>query len=331
MLSILKQISLFVTLFTFVTSKIIPSIASISNKTMSKLLPTLFLSHGGGPAHLLDFSGSMFSEIDKNSKSAEFFRGLSKIIKNRSDPNPIECILVVSGHWEESTFTVDYQNKGATKLVYDYYGFPEESYSPHLTYPVKTNLSVADKVVNRIQAAGLPCEKANRGFDHGTFIPLKVIYPEAQIPVVQLSLKSNLNLAEHIRLGEILKPLRKEGVLIIGSGQITHNLRELRAPKSPIDKRATAFTDWVKNFLEVEAMSKPYEESKNTLINIASQAPNFYWCHPRTEHFVPLAVIFGAAFGPDSGDETCSNPPKAERLYHEVVVGTMAIDSYIFE
>lgn len=192
--------------------------AFCSNMSIRRL-PVMFLSHGGGPAHLLDFTGSAFAPIDRNSKSADFMRSLSQVVnEHASEENPVQCILVVSGHWEEPNFTVDYQIK-STKLVYDYYGFPEESYAPQLTYPVKTNLKVANKVVSLLQKANIPVEKADRGFDHGVFIPLKVAYPDANIPVVQLSLKSNLNVADHIRLGEVLQPLRDQGVLIIGSGQ----------------------------------------------------------------------------------------------------------------
>jgi len=297
-----------------------------------KLLPTLYVSHGGGPAHALDMTRSRFKDIDKNSKSAAFMRSLSSIVERYANPNPITCILVVTAHWEESVFTVDYQT-GKTKLVYDYGGFPAESYAPHLIYPVKTDLKVANRVYDLLKAANLPCEKEDRGFDHGTFMPLKIAYPDANIPVVQLSLKSSLDIADHIRLGEILRPLRKEGVLIIGSGQITHNLGALGDPYGKPDKRSIEFTEWINTFL-TGVTAENYEESKRTLIAADRNIPHFRFSHPRTEHFVPLVVAFAAGFNPEASSstesaETCA-PFRSVRLFDEVVLGSMAIDSYIF-
>eukprot|EP01039_Chlorochromonas_danica_P010866 gene10866-12077_t len=294
--------------------------------TVTSALPVLFLSHGGGPAHFVDFSGSMFGSIDRNSPSAKFMRGLSKIVDAHSS-QPIKCILVVSGHWEERVFTVDYQDRGPTQLVYDYYGFPEETYAPHLTYPVKTDLQVADRIYGLIRSAGLPCEKKKRGFDHGTFIPLKVAYPEANIPVVQLSLKSSLSIPEHIRLGEILQPLRKEGVLIVASGQMTHNLGALRSGggSGKADPRTVAFQEWVNTFLSDTTISN-YEEKKAQYARMPSEAPYYSFAHPRDEHFTPMAVAFGAAFG--GGSEAVET--RSERVYSEVVCGNMAIDCFLF-
>ncbi len=302
-----------------------------SKRMSAKLLPTLFISHGGGPAHALDL-GSRFGAIDRNSKSASFMRSLRATIEKFATPNPIKCILVVTAHWEESVFTVDYQTGSKTKLVYDYYGFPAEAYAPHLTYPVKTDLKVADRVQELLGAANFPCEKKNRGYDHGTFMPLKISFPDADIPVVQLSLKSNLDLAEHIRLGEALRPLRKEGVLIIGSGQITHNLSALGETTS-VDRRAVQFIDWIKNFFG-SVTAENYEQSKQTLINAERNVPHFRYMHPREEHFVPIVVAFAAGFNPEAvnGQGEDGNVAfKAHRLYTEVVMGSMAIDTYLFQ
>lgn len=329
-----------------------------------KMLPVLFLSHGGGPAHLLDFAGSPFAEIDRNSPSAEFMRSLSKNVVDKFNKtgNKVDCILVVSAHWEEPQFTVEYQTSKTTKLYYDYYGFPEEAYYPHLVYPAKTDLKVADEVINLLGDHNIKVNKKERGYDHGVFIPLKVAYPEANIPIVQLSLKDGLSMAEHIRLGEILRPLRSKGVLIVASGQITHNLREIRTARSGVDPRSIEFTDYIKNLLE-DATPENYEQRKSLLTNIADHAPHFYWCHPRPEHFVPLAVAFGAGFthhdvaestseleeGKSGADvegsfaaevdgsaaviaDSCSENGNAfcRRIYHEVAVGSMAVDSYVF-
>jgi len=297
----------------------------------AKLLPTLFISHGGGPAHALDMGRSRFKDIDSKSKSAAFMRSLSSIVDRYASPTPITCILVVTAHWEESVFTVDYQTGNKTKLVYDYYGFPAESYAPHLTYPVKTDLKVANRVYDLLKAANIPCDKQDRGFDHGTFMPLKIAYPDANIPVVQLSLKSNLDIAEHIRLGEVLRPLRKEGVLIIGSGQITHNLGALGGPTDRIDKRSVEFLNWIQAFFN-QVTPETYESSKQTLIAANHNIPHFRFSHPREEHFIPLVVAFAAGFNPEAVSNSESECAfKAVRLYSEVVMGSMAIDTYLFQ
>jgi aromatic ring-opening dioxygenase catalytic subunit (LigB family) len=291
------------------------------------MLPVLFLSHGGGPAHALDSTGSSFQSIDINSPSAAFMRSLPSILESNlpSNTKP-ECFLVISAHWEEPNFTVDYQTK-ATKLVYDYYGFPEEAYAPHLTYPVKTNLKVADRVLDLLSKHGITAVKKDRGFDHGVFMPLRTAFPEANIPVVQLSLRDGLSMTEHIRIGELLRPLRSEGVVIVASGQITHNLREIRSPRNDVDPRTVEFLEFMHELM-TKTTSETYEQSKEILINIADHAPNFYWAHPRPEHFLPLAVSFGASYIPHEGGET--SKPFVQRLYSEIVMGSMGIDSYIW-
>eukprot|EP01033_Poteriospumella_lacustris_P017429 gene17429-12462_t len=312
-----------------------------------KMLPVLFLSHGGGPAHLLESSDPIFSTIDKNSPSADFLRNLPRLLRQENKTNgDIRCILVISAHWEEPQFTVEYPLKNP-KLYYDYYGFPDEAYAPHTTYPVKTDLAVADRVIAQIEAASQGkwrVAKKERGFDHGVFIPLKVAFPEANIPVVQLSLKEGLSMREHIQLGEYLRPLRSEGVLIVTSGQITHNLRMMRSGDPNVkDPKSVEFCEYICRLLE-STTPENYEEHKRRLVNIADLAPHFYYAHPRPEHFVPIAVAFGASFVPQPEDETESPqddsegdavaaalPEKfAERIYNEVVMGSMGIDSYLF-
>jgi aromatic ring-opening dioxygenase catalytic subunit (LigB family) len=282
----------------------------------------------------------MFAPIDRNSPSADFMRNLGNRIKEYTHDLPIKCILIISAHWEERIFTVDSQpSNKPTKLVYDYYGFPQESYAPHLTYPCKSDAQVVNRVVELLKNANLPVTTMDRGYDHGVFIPMKVAFPDADIPIVQLSLKSNLNNEEHIQLGEVLQPLREEGVLIIGSGQITHNLGALRSPRSTVDPKAVEFTNWVDRFL-TSTNSGNYVSQRAILSDIAAHAPHFAFNHPRPEHFTPLAVAFGAAFHPKQQDILCNidgnalhsaeePSPRSIRLYHEIVLGSMAIDSYV--
>jgi len=135
-----------------------------------------------------------------------------------------KAIVVISAHWEETNPTV--VAAADPGLLYDYYGFPDYTYAPHLTYPVKGDPALAARIMSLLEGAGLhPGSTTKRGFDHGVFIPLKLIFPQADIPVVQVSLMNSLDPARHVELGRALAPLRREGVLIVSSGSLTHNMR----------------------------------------------------------------------------------------------------------
>lgn len=292
---------------------------------MSTKLPVLFLSHGAGPASMLNYAGdSMFAGIDKSSPSAAFMRSLSSFI-----PGSIRNILVISAHWEEKQFTVGYQTNG-TKLLYDYGGFPKESYAPFLTYPAPTDLQLADRVHDLLTQAGLPCVKMERGYDHGVFIPMKAAYPEANIPIVQISLKNNLNISDHIRLGEILSPLRSEGTLIVCSGQITHNLRDIGVN----DNRAVDFMQWIRSNLE-GATGENYGELREKFVNIEKGCPLYRWAHPREEHFTPLFVALGASRpsndqNKESGEQGECASGGVKAIYEEVLLGSMGVQHFMF-
>ena len=152
-------------------------------------LPTLFLSHGGGPAFFMDSKTSgPFAAMGKGSPACQFYASLGQMIPDEQ----IRAILVISAHWEEAEFTVTYHDgPQPPPLTYDYYGFPTDMYAPHMVYPARTDLKVADRVIELLTAASIPCRKDHkRGFDHGVFIPLKASFEDARFPVVQLSLKS---------------------------------------------------------------------------------------------------------------------------------------------
>ena len=290
---------------------------------MANKLPVLFLSHGGGPCFFMEGEEApMFREIDKHSRFANFLRSIG-----RTYGKDVKTILVISAHWEGDDFEVSYQS-GPTPLVYDYYGFPETTYSPHLLYPVGTDLKVADRVCELLTASNMTCKKTDRGFDHGVFVPLKLAFPEANVPVVQLSLKSNLDVATHVKLGEAISPLRNEGVLIIGSGQTTHNLREFGQPEGPALSWATDFTEWLRKTVEEDARID-FSAAKKSMVNIMKEAPHAARCHPRIEHLLPLHMAFGAA-SPLVVGGAGSNKLVAERIYHQIVIGTMSLDSYAF-
>jgi aromatic ring-opening dioxygenase catalytic subunit (LigB family) len=194
------------------------------------------------------------------------------------------ALLVVSGHWEAPVPTVT--SSAAPPLIYDYSGFPQSTYE--LTWPAPGSPELATRVQQLLGSAGIDArEDGERGFDHGVFIPLKVAYPEARIPTVQLSLRAGLDPAEHIAMGRALAPLRDEGVLLVGSGMSYHNLRGLMAPGTP--KVSARFDDW----LATTIAATPTE--RDALLTMWSRAPMARDCHPREEHLLPLMVIVGAA------------------------------------
>ena len=173
--------------------------------------PTLFLSHGGGPWPFMEDRRVQYAKT-----AAEFGR-LPQLLPERP-----KAVLVITGHWEAEAFTVS--TSAHPPMVYDYYGFPEHTY--HITYPAPGQPALAAEVKALLARAGFACrEDANQGFDHGTFVPLGLMYPNADMPIVLLSLKSSYDAAEHIKVGQAIASLRDEGILIVGSGLTYHNLR----------------------------------------------------------------------------------------------------------
>jgi aromatic ring-opening dioxygenase catalytic subunit (LigB family) len=178
----------------------------------------------------------------------------------------------------------------APPMLYDYYGFPPESYE--ITWPAPGNPELAARVRGLLEHAGFEtAADAERGYDHGTFVPLKLTYPDADMPICQLSLIRGLDPAKHIALGRALAPLRDEGVFIIGSGLSYHNLRAFGPGARPV---SVAFDSWLR-----EAISLPAEARDRALVGWSS-APAARQAHPREEHLLPLMVVAGAA-GDDLG------------------------------
>ncbi|HZN95391.1 MAG TPA: class III extradiol ring-cleavage dioxygenase, partial [Myxococcales bacterium] len=208
----------------------------------------------------------------------------------RAQPHgPVRALLVISAHWEEPVPTVTTAER--PPLLYDYYGFPPEAY--HITWPAPGDPALAGRVRKLLEKAGFPtAEDPQRGFDHGTFVPLKLAYPEAEVPVVQLSLKRGLDPSEHLAMGRALAPLRGEGVFIIGSGMTFHNLRAFGDP------RAFAVSEQFDDWLRETGTLAPAE--RDARLAAWSRAPAARQAHPREEHLLPLMVVAGAA-GADRG------------------------------
>ncbi|MGW1681721.1 dioxygenase family protein [Saccharopolyspora sp. NPDC002376] len=225
-------------------------------------MPTLYLSHGAPPladdpqwpGQLADWSAQL--------------------------PKP-KAILIISAHWEEAPLAI-----GATStvpLVYDFWGFPAHYYTVQYAAPAAPEL--ADRVRALLRGPDTPVHDIpDRGLDHGAYVPLVEMYPDADVPVLQISMPT-LEPERLMHLGRALEPLRDEGVLIVGSGFFTHNLSALREPGTP--SWSVEFDDWGRQALEANDV--------DSLLDFRHKAPAGQLAHPRTEHFAPLFVTLGAA------------------------------------
>ena len=254
----------------------------------------------GGPAFL--WIGPGVRRIPGTGRSG-FLRGLRRHCRSRP-----RRLLVVSGHWEEPAFTAS--AAAEPKLIFDYSGFPEHTYK--LTWPAPGEPELAAHVAELLRGAGLPSALSqNRGFDHGVFVPLKVAFPAAQIPVVTLSLAASLDPALHLAAGRTLAPLRDKGVLIVGSGMSFHNLRGYSNPETPA--KARAFDAWLTKAIESPALER------EALLADWRSAPFANYAHPREEHLIPLMVAAGA------GGEA-----PGQRIFGDEPMGA-AISAYRFD
>lgn len=256
--------------------------------------PVLFLPHGGGPCFFMDWTWG----------PADTWRAAQRFLEliSASLPAQPKALLVISGHWEEQAFTAG--SAAAPKLIYDYSGFPAHTYQ--LTWPAPGAPALASRIAEMLRSAGLPAATdPNRGYDHGVFVPLKVSFPEARIPVVTLSLDQSLDPALHIWAGRALAPLRDEGVLIIGSGMSFHNLRGYFLPHTA--ERARAFDEWL-----TSAVESPGRD-RNALLSKWRSAPFAQYAHPREEHLIPLMVASGAG-GDAAGKRVFTDQPMGAQI-----------------
>ena len=252
----------------------------MTDTASSPLLPTLFVSHGGGPWPFVDGMREMFA------KTAQAFRDLPARL-----PAKPRAVLVITGHWEAPQFSVS--TAAHPPMDYDYYGFPAHTYQ--LQYPAPGSPALAARVGELLAAGGVPClADPQRGYDHGTFVPLGLMYPQADMPIVLLSMKAGYDAAEHFRVGQLLAPLRAEGVLILGSGLTYHNMRGFGNPAST--SVASAFEQYLHR-----AVTQPDAAVRERMLMDWTQAPGARLAHPREDHLVPLMVAAGAA-GADRGE-----------------------------
>jgi aromatic ring-opening dioxygenase catalytic subunit (LigB family) len=257
--------------------------------TVPAQLPTYYIPHGGGPWPFMPERAAALGSL------TAFLRGL--LAGAAAAPR---AIVVVSGHWEEAVPTVSARTDYS--MFYDYYGFPEHTYA--LQYPAPGSTEVAHEVVAALATAAIPsATEHERGYDHGVFVPFMLVAPEATIPIVPLSLIRGLEPTQHLALGRALAPLRRAGILIVGSGMSFHNLRALYSG-ADVAVRSSRFDAWLN-----EAVTSDPAARDRHLAAWAS-APEARYAHPREEHLMPLMVAAGAAEG-----------DRAERVFADDIMG----------
>ena len=261
-------------------------------------IPPIFVSHGAPTLAIEDVPARHFLE------------GLAALL-----PRP-RAILAVSAHWETAAPSVN--AVAVNDTIHDFRGFPEELYQ--LRYPAPGSPLVAGEVAELLDDAGLECRvDEERGLDHGAWVPLILAYPDAHIPVVQLSIQTALGPGHHYHLGRALEPLTRDDVLIMGSGSFTHDLSILRPSSGQGFGSATEEPEWVRSF--AEWMDRAILDDRiGDLLAYRRLAPNAERNHPTEEHLLPLFVALGAA----------GENPRAERLHSSVSHGVLRMDAYRF-
>ncbi len=236
-------------------------------------LPSFFLPHGGGPCFFMDWNPP-----DTWAGMEKFLRGVTANL-----PRP-RAVVVISGHWHAPAFTAGAHP--APPLIYDYYGFPPHTYQ--LEYPAKGDPLLAAQIAQMLADAGLPSATDDtRGMDHGIFIPFKLIYPDADVPIVPLSLHEDMDAALHIKAGRALAPLLSQNVLIVGSGMSYHNLRRLMTGHADTPD-AAAFDTWLTETVSADA------DARAQGLTAWIHAPGAREAHPEAEHLLPLMIAAGA-------------------------------------
>jgi len=260
-------------------------------------LPSLFIPHGGGPCFFMDPPPNDPHAWDA---MAAYLRGIAASL-----PAKPRAILAVSAHWEAPRPTVT--TAARPSMLFDYYGFPEHTYK--LDYPAPGSPVLASRVRALLSGAGIASDGDDaRGYDHGVFVPFLLMFPDADIPVVQLSLRADLDPALHVAIGRALAPLRDEGVLIVGSGMSYHNLRRFWSTDAADVEAARAFDAWLTDAVETDDA-----DAREAKLVAWANAPGARTAHPRSEHLIPLMVAAGAG---DVGRRTYS-----DRVFGKAVSG----------
>jgi 4,5-DOPA dioxygenase extradiol len=259
--------------------------------------PTLFVSHGSPMLALTP------------SPAQAFLKGLAAQL-----PRP-RAVVAVSAHFTTREPAV--VSDPHPPMIYDFGGFPMDLY--RIVYPAPGDPALAEEVAALVAAAGMPISIVpSRGFDHGTWVPLSLIWPDADIPIVQLAIQPYRDAAHHLALGRAIASLRDNDVLVVGTGAMTHNLRELmtggmKAVDAPVEEWAQAFTDWI--------AEKATAGDVDALVDYAAEAPQAARAHPTDDHFLPFFVALGAA----------GEGAKGERIHASIEHGALSMDAYRFD
>jgi 4,5-DOPA dioxygenase extradiol len=240
---------------------------------------TVFIPHGGGPLPLMNDPGSI--------SLADFLRQYPATI-----PRP-DAIIIVSAHWEEEVIRIT--SAASPELLFDYYNFPPETYE--YRYPAPGDPELATRMQALLKQSNIDSKlDPDRGFDHGVFVPLLLMYPQADIPCVQISLASNLDAALHIQIGQALSGLKDENLLVLGSGFSFHNMQAFMNKRDDsIDLKNQEFDAWLQQACVDPNLS---ESERFTLLSDWQSAPHADYCHSRGEHLIPLHVCYGFGQGP---------------------------------
>ena len=259
--------------------------------------PTLFVSHGSPMLALTPTPAQQFLK----DLGAQLERPKAVVVASPHFPAR-EPVVVADPH---------------PAMIYDFGGFPDELY--RINYPAPGDPALAEDVAGLIRAAGLPAHLiAERGFDHGTWVPLSLIHPDASVPIVQLSIEPDQDAAYHFQLGRALAPLHEQDVLVVGTGAMTHNFRELFAGgMKPVDAPAAAwvsvFTDWIAD--------RAAAGDAAALVDYVAEAPEATRAHPADDHFLPFFVALGAA----------GEGARGERIHASIEYGALSMDAYRFD
>lgn len=245
------------------------------------MLPTIFVSHGA-PSLVLE-----------DGPTQEFFRHLGATMER---PRAIVC---VTAHWDTPQLTVGLA--AAPAMIYDFHGFPQALYE--LKYPAPGDPALAASIAQTLGATGDP----KRGFDHGVWSPLMLLFPDANIPVIPISVQPRISARDHFAVGQALRPFREQGVLIIGSGSATHNLAELG--RRPLPPHAQEFENWLCESI--------IEGRTEELLEWNTRSPHPYQNHPTPEHFLPLFAPLGAA-----------SKPEGRILHRGFEFGSLSMDAF---
>lgn len=280
-------------------------------------ITTAYISHGGGPLPLLEMRAT--DDVPTKAYHTEMISVLKDLSLDLPKP---DLIIVISAHWEEVEVCVTTHPRPT--LIYDYYGFPQPAYS--IKYPAEGNKAFATSLVKGLKERGVTAhEDSERGFDHGMFIPLSIMYPKADVPCIQMSITSDLSADKHIKLGKALRKAvetatkansQQKQILILGSGSSFHNMQGFFDNTSDTMRKATRFNNW----LQTTMQSKAYSENERSARLVDwSEAPDARYAHPREEHLLPLQVCYGA--NGKAADKAISltllNKPASMFMWHD--------------